>query len=135
MRRSLGQEVAFFQRCARCGLHRSSSCLTKACHVINADGQIVVGKPGDEVLIASGKLNSELAGLAMDVENVGEVWIKPLNQRTISGGRKMWVFEMKQVGMQKRTFNLRLTSGNVITPESRRLAAAAADADPEWMQD
>lgn len=105
--------------------------LTKATKAVNREDQVVTVPAGEEVLMASGKLNQELAGIAADQERAAEVWIKvgpqvPLKNKP---GQKMWTFDMKVLRVVPRSLNtaLQLSPRDAIVPTSRQLAAPAGE--------
>lgn len=102
--------------------------LTKATEVVNREKQVVVAGPGEEVLIASGKLNQELAGIASDPENAAEIWFKVTGKIPLKGGQSMWTFDMHVVRLVKRAAHsfLQLVSRDAIVPAARQLPSGPA---------
>lgn len=63
--------------------------------LVTADGTIVEGRPGQEVLVEVTHFLRRLLRAARDPQNVGEVWLRPVGRMRADGGDSLTLWDLR----------------------------------------
>ena len=90
--------------------------LTQPCEAFNREKQKVTVPIGEEVLVASAKLQSEFGNAANNPKSVVEIFIQPKKKINLDGGKTMWTYTMGAGRIVPREGDLRLFGGQKAVP-------------------